>query len=185
MQILVTLGGLAVAILLWGALTYNRLVSLRAKAENSWGDIETQLKRRWDLIPTIVASVKGYASHEAAVYEKIAAARARSATVSSPRELAHAEQGLKGAMKSLFAVVEAYPNLQASQNFMQLQQELEQIEDAVQRSRHYYNAVVRDYNTSLEVFPRNYVASLFGFHKRAFFSLTDEAERTTPSVRFR
>lgn len=185
MNILVILGGLTIAILLWGALTYNRLVGLRVKAEKSWGDIDTQLKRRWDLIPTIVAAVKGYAVHESDVYEQVTAARARSAAASSPREQAYAEEGLKGAMKSLFAVVEAYPDLQASKNFMQLQQSLEQTEDAIQRARHYYNAVVRDYNMSIEVFPRSYVASLFGFHKRPFFSLTDEAERTKPSVRFR
>jgi len=142
MNILVILGGLAIAILLWGALTYNRLVSLRVKAEKSWRDIDTQLKRRWDLIPMVVAAVKGYAAHESDVYEQVTAARARSTAASSPREQAYAEEGLKGAMKSLFAVVEAYPDLQASENFMQLQQSLEQTEDAIQRARHYYNAVV-------------------------------------------
>jgi LemA protein len=185
MNILVALGGLAIVILLWGALTYNRLVSLRVKSEESWRDIDTQLKRRWDLIPMIIAAVKGYAAHESQVFEQVTAARSRSVAAASPREQAQAEEGLKGAMTSLFAIVEAYPELQANDNFMQLQQSLEQTEDAIQRSRHYYNAVVRDYNISIEVFPRNYIAGLFGFHKRPFYSLTDEAERTSPSVRFR
>ena len=185
MSIAVVLGGLAVVILLWGALTYNRLVSLRVKAEESWRDIDTHLKRRWDLIPTVVAAVKGYAAHESGVYEQVAAARSRSVAASSPREQAHSEEGLKGAMTSLFAIVEAYPDLQANENFMQLQQSLEQIEDAIQRSRLYYNAVVRDYNMSIAVFPRNYIAGLFGFHQRQFYAIADEAERTTPSVRFR
>ena len=185
MNLFVVLGGLGVVILLWGLLTYNRLITLRVRADKSWGDIDTQLKRRWDLIPTLVASIQGYASHESSAFEQVAAARARSETASSLREQAQAEEGLKEAMKSLFAIVEAYPELQANENFMLLQQTLEQVEDSIQRSRHYYNAVVRDYNMSIDVFPRNHIASLFGFHEREFYSLTDEAERTSPSVRFR
>lgn len=185
MSIFVVLGGLGVAILLWGLLTYNRLITLRVKAEESWREIDTQLKRRWDLIPSVVASVQGYASHESGVFERVTAARARSVEASSPPEQALAEAELKETMRSLFVVVEAYPELQANENFMQLQQTLEQVEDAIQRSRHYYNAVVRDYNMSIEVFPRNYIAGLFGFRKRDFYSITNKAERTPPSVRFR
>lgn len=176
---------LGAAILLWGVFAYNRLVRLRVRAEESWRDIDTQLKRRWDLIPNLVTAVQGYASHESDVFEQVTAARTRSANASSPREQAEAEERLKGTMKSLFAIVEAYPQLQANENFMQLQQTLEQIEDAVQRSRHYYNAVVRDFNMSIQVFPRSFIAGLFGFHERQFFSLTDETERTSPAVRFR
>ena len=176
---------LGVAVLLWGALAYNRLVRLRVRAEESWRDIDTQLKRRWDLIPNLVAAVKGYASHESDVFEQVTTARARSIDASSPREQAEAEEGLKGAMKSLFAVVEAYPQLQANENFMHLQQTLEQVEDAIQRSRRYYNAVVRDFNMSIQVFPRNLIAGVFGFHERQFYALSDEIERTSPSVRFR
>lgn len=185
MSISVMLGGLAIVILLWGALMYNRLVSLRVKAEESWRDIDTQLQRRWDLIPNVVVAVQGYASHESEAFEQVAAARSQSITASSPREQALAEEELKRTMVTLFAIVEAYPVLQANENFMQLQQTLEQIEDAIQRSRHYYNAVVRDYNMSIEVFPRNTVAGLFGVHQREFYSLTDEAESTSHSVRFR
>lgn len=178
-------GILGVAILLWGAFTYNRLIRLRVRAEESWRDIDTQLKRRWDLIPNLVAAVQGYASHESDVFEQVTAARARSIEASSPREQAKAEEGLKDTMKSLFAVIEAYPQLQASANFMQLQQTLEQVEDAIQRSRHYYNAVVRDFNMSIQVFPRTFIAGLFGFHEQQFYSLSDETERTSPQVRFR
>jgi len=119
------------------------------------------------------------------VFEQVTAARARSIDASSPREQAEAEEGLKGAMKSLFAVVEAYPQLQANQNFMQLQQTLEQVEDSIQRSRRYYNAVVRDFNMSIQVFPRNLLAGVFGFHERQFYALSDEAERTSSLVRFK
>ncbi|MBU1048820.1 LemA family protein [Candidatus Bipolaricaulota bacterium] len=185
MSIAVALGGLAVVILLWGLLTYNRLTALRVKADESLGDIDTQLKRRWDLIPSLVTAVQEYSRHESDVFEQIAAARGRSASASSLREQVQAEEGLKEAMKSLFAIVEAYPELKADENFMLLQQTLEQIEDAIQRSRHYYNAVVRDFNMSIEVFPRNFIASLFGFHERDFYSLTGGAERTTPSARIR
>lgn len=178
------IGILGVAGLLWGVFAYNRLVRLRVRAEESWRDIDTQLKRRWDLIPNLVAAVQGVASHESNVFEGVTAARARSVEASSPREQAEAEEGLKGAMKSLFAVVEGYPQLQANENFMQLQQTLEQVEDAIQRSRRYYNAVVRDFNMSIQVFPRSFIAGLFGFHERQFFSLTDETERKSPAVRF-
>jgi len=176
---------LGVAVLLWSIFTYNRLVRLRERAEESWRDIDTQLKRRWDLIPNLVAAVQGYASHESDVFEQVTAARSRSIDASSPREQAEAEEGLKGVMKSLFAVVEAHPQLQANENFMQLQQSLEQVEDAIQRSRRYYNAVVRDFNMSIQVFPRSLIAGLFGFHERQFFALSDEIERMTPSVRFK
>ena len=185
MSIAVALGGLAIVILLWGLLTYNRLITLRVKAEKSWRDIDTELKRRWDLIPSLIAAVQGYASHESTVFERVTEARSQSMATSSPPKQALAEAGLKEAMRSLFAIVEAYPELQANESFMQLQQTLEQVEDAIQRSRHYYNAVVRDYNMSIETFPRNYIASMFGFHERQFYSLTNEAERTSPSVRFR
>ena len=185
MSPIAVIGLLGVAALLWGVLAYNRLVRLRVRAEESWRDIDTQLKRRWDLIPNLVAAVQGYASHESEVFERVTAARARSIDASSPREQANAEEGLKGAMKSLFAVVEAYPQLQANENFMQLQQTLEQVEDSIQRSRRYYNAVVRDFNMSIQVFPRNFIAGLFGFHERQFYALSDEIERTAPSVRLK
>ena len=185
MSALVVIGGLVVIGALWTTLTYNRLVRLRVRAQESWRDIDTQLKRRWDLIPRLVATVQGYASHESTVFEQITTARARSVDASSPREQAEADRGLKESMKSLFAIVESYPDLKANENFMELQQTLEQVEDAIQRSRRYYNAVVRDYNMSIQVFPRNLIASLFGFRERQFYALAGEIERTVPSVRSR
>ena len=178
-------GMLGVIGLFWVILTYNRLVSLRVRAEESWRDIDTQLKRRWDLIPSLVAMVQGYATHESETFTTVVAARARSMGASSPREVAQAEEGLKATMRSLFAVVESYPQLQADASFRQLQETLEQVEDAIQRSRRYYNAVVRDLNMSIQTFPRNWLAGLFGFQERQFYSLSDEAERTAPLVGLR
>jgi len=175
---------LGVIVLLWGGLTYNRLVRLRVRSEEAWRDIDTQLKRRWDMIPNLVETVKGYASHESEVFEQVTLARSRAIDASSPREQAEAEVGLKGALRSLFAVVEAYPDLKANQNFLGLQQTLEQVEDAIQRSRRYYNAVVRDLNTTIQVFPRNVIASLFGFREREFYALPGEEQRDAPRVRF-
>ncbi len=177
----IIIGGIA---LLWGGLTYNRLVRLRVRSEEAWRDIDTQLKRRWDLIPNIVETVKGYAAHESEVFEQVTLARSRAIDASSPREQAEAEQGLKGALKSLFAIVEAYPELKANQNFLELQGTLEQVEDAIQRSRRYYNAVVRDFNTTIQVFPRNVIAGLFGFREREFYALPGEEQREAPPVRF-
>jgi len=174
----------AIVVLGWGVLTYNRLVRLRLRAEESWRDIDTQLKRRYDLIPNLVETVKGYASHEMEVFERVTLARAKAIDASSPKEQAVAEEGLKGALKSLFAVIENYPELKANENFLGLQQSLEQTEDAVQRSRVYYNAVVRDLNTSIQVFPLYIIANLFGFKEREFHMLPGEEERLAPRVRF-
>jgi len=177
----IVIGG---ALLLWGGLTYNRLVRLRVRSEEAWRDIDTQLKRRWDLIPNLVDTVKGYASHESAVFERVTAARSRAIDASGPQEQARAEDGLRTAMKSLFAVIEAYPDLKANESFLGFQQTLEQVEDAIQRSRRYYNAVVRDLNTMVQVFPRNLIANLFGFQKREFYALPGEEQREAPGVRF-
>jgi len=171
-------------ILGWGVLSYNRLVRLQVRSEESWRDIDTQLKRRYDLIPNLVETVRGYASHEKGVFEQVTLARAKAIDASSPKEQAVAEEGLKGALKSLFAVVENYPQLKANENFMQLQTTLEQIEDAIQRSRVYYNAVVRDLNTRIRIFPQSIIANLFHFKEREFYTLTGEEERKAPRVSF-
>ena len=173
-----------VVILGWGVLSYNRLIRLKVRSEESWRDIDTQLKRRYDLIPNLVETVKGYASHEKGVFEQVTRARAQAIDASSPKEQAIAEEGLKGALKSLFAVVENYPELKANENFLGLQQTLEQVEDAVQRSRVYYNAVVRDLNTRINIFPQNIIANLFGFKEREFYMLPGEEQREAPAVRF-
>ncbi len=177
----IIIGGI---VLLWGGLAYNRLVRLRVRSEEAWRDIDTQLKRRWDLIPNLVETVKGYAAHESEVFERVTLARSRAIDASGPREQAEAEVGLKEALKSLFAIVEAYPELKANQNFLGLQETLEQVEDAIQRSRRYYNAVVRDLNTTIQVFPRNVIANLFGFREREFYALPGEEQREAPPVRF-
>jgi LemA protein len=173
-----------VFILGWGVLSYNRLIRLKVRSEESWRDIDTQLKRRYDLIPNLVETVKGYASHEKEVFEQVTRARAKAIDASSPKEQAIAEEGLRGALKSLFAVVENYPQLKANENFLGLQQTLEQVEDAVQRSRVYYNAVVRDLNTRINIFPQNIIANLFGFKQREFYMLPGEEQREAPAVRF-
>jgi LemA protein len=159
-------------------------VQLRNASESAWSDIDVQLKRRHELIPNLVATVKGYAAHEQSTFEQITQARAQAMQAGSPAESARAEGNLTGVLKSLFAVAEAYPELKANQNFLSLQSELSAIEDAIQNARRYYNAVVRDLNTRVESFPANFVASSFGFAKRDYFELDDAAERSVPQVHF-
>jgi LemA protein len=171
-------------VLLWGVYAYNRLVRLRVRADESWHDIDTQLKRRWDLIPNLVETAKGYASHEKEVFERVTQARARALESAGPREQAAAEQGLKNALFSLFAVAENYPELKANQNFLQLQETLEDAEDRIQRSRRYYNAVVRELNTAILTFPKSVIAGIFRFEPREFYELPDEGQREVPQVRF-
>jgi LemA protein len=163
---------------------YNRLVRLRNQAEGAWADIDVQLKRRYDLIPNLVETVKGYASHEKDTLEAVINARNRAMSASGPAEQAQAENMLTGALKSLFALAEAYPQLRAVEGFTKLQGSLETIERDIQNARRYYNAVVRDLNTSVEQFPTNLVANAFRFHKAEYFELTDEAEREAPEVQF-
>jgi LemA protein len=163
---------------------YNRLVRLRNQAEGAWADIDVQLKRRYDLIPNLVETVKGYASHEKDTLEAVINARNRAMSASGPAEQAQAENMLTGALKSLFALAEAYPQLRAVEGFTKLQGSLETIERDIQNARRYYNAVVRDLNTSVEQFPTNLVANAFRFHKAEYFELTDEAERDAPEVQF-
>ncbi len=162
---------------------YNSLVGLRVRADNAWSDIDVQLKRRYDLIPNLVETVKGYAGHERETLEAVIDARARAMSAQGPAAKAEAEAGLTGALKSLFALSEAYPQLQAAGNFRSLQDSLTAIEDAVQNSRRYYNAVVRDFNTRIQQFPSNIVAGAFGFQPREFFEIA-HAEREVPRVQF-
>ncbi len=168
----------------WAVGAYNRLIRLRVKGEEAWRDIDTQLKRRWDLIPNLVETVKGYASHEREVFTRVTEARARALSAATPKEQAASEAELKNALVNLFAVAENYPDLKANQNFLQLQSSLEQVEDTIQRSRRYYNAVVREYNTTIHVFPGSIIASLFSFSPREFYMLEEEAQREAPKVQF-
>ena len=163
---------------------YNRLVRLRNQAESAWADIDVQLKRRYDLIPNLVETVKGYASHERETLEAVIDARNRAMSASGPAEQAEAENLLTGALRSLFALAEDYPELRAVEGFTKLQGSLEAIERDIQNARRYYNAVVRDLNTSIEQFPSNLVANAFRFQQKEYFELTDEAEREAPQVQF-
>jgi LemA protein len=148
---------------------YNSLVQLRVRSESAWSDIDVQLKRRHDLIPNLVETVKGYAAHEKGTFENIAKYRSMAMQATGPVDKAAAENQLSGALKSLFAVAENYPQLQASQEFTQLQNSLSEIEDAIQNARRYYNAVVRDLNTKIQSFPTNILAGMFGFQQKQFF----------------
>ncbi len=176
---LVVIGGAAILILA-GIIIYNKLVSLRNTVKSSWSDIDVNLKKRYDLVPNLVETVKGYAKHEKTVFEKVTEMRTTAMQASSPGEKAAAENMMKDALKSLFAVAEAYPDLKANSNFMQLQSQLKEIEDNIEYARRYYNAVVRDYNTLIESFPSNIIAGQFRFEQAEFFELESPSEEKKP-----
>src|SRR6202171_1564843 len=163
---------------------YNSLVRLKVTADNAWADIDVQLKRRYDLIPNLVETVKGYAGHEKGTLEAVINARNRAMTATSPGDKAQAENMLSGALKSLFALSEAYPQLRAVESFTSLQTSLTQIEDTLQNARRYYNAVVRDLNTKIQQFPTNIFANMLGFKPREFFEVSAPGEREAPKVSF-
>jgi LemA protein len=163
---------------------YNGLVRLKVTCDNAWADIDVQLKRRYDLIPNLVETVKGYAAHEKGTLEAVINARNRAMTATGPADKAQAENMLSGALKSLFALAEAYPQLRAIESFTSLQNSLTQIEDTVQNARRYYNAVVRDLNTKIQQFPSNIFAGMLGFKTREFFEVSAPAEREAPKVSF-
>lgn len=163
---------------------YNGLVQLRVRADSAWSDIDVQLKRRHDLIPNLVETVKGYAAHEKGTFENVAKFRSAAMAATGPAERGQAEGMLTQALRGLLAVAEAYPQLQASQQFQSLQSSLSQLEDAIQNSRRYYNAVVRDLNTKIQSFPTNIIAGMFNFQQRQFFEITEPTERNVPAVKF-
>src|SRR5215467_9269245 len=176
--------GILVLLILFGIGMYNSLVRLKVQCDNAWADIDVQLKRRYDLIPNLVETVKGYAAHEKDTLEGVINARNRAMTATTPGEKAEAENMLSGALKSLFALAEAYPQLRAIESFTSLQNSLSQIEDTVQNARRYYNAVVRDLNTKIQQFPSNVFAGMLGFKPREFFEVSAPAEREAPKVSF-
>ena len=159
---------------------YNGLIRSRVRVDEAWSDINVQLKRRYDLIPNLVNTVKGYATHEASVFEQVTAARTAAMNAGGIAQKAQAENQLEGALKSLFAVSEAYPDLKANQGFQQLQGELVDTEDKIQASRRFYNGNVRDYNIKLQVFPTSLFASMLGFTHRDFFEVDNQAEVDKP-----
>ncbi len=159
---------------------YNRFVRLRVRSDEAWSDIDVQMKRRYDLIPNLIETVKGYATHEREAFENVTKARAAAMGAQSIGDHAKAENMLTGALKSLFAVAEAYPDLKANQNFLELQRELSDTENKIQAARRFYNGNVRDLNTAVQTFPSNLIAGMFGFGKRDFFDLDENPEAREP-----
>lgn len=180
--ILIVLG----ILILWAVFVYNSLIALANRAGEAWADIEVQLRRRYDLIPNLVSTVKGYATHESSAFENVTKARSMAMGVQGPTaEHAEAENMLTGALKSIFAISEAYPDLKANTNFLALQNELSDTENKIQAARRFYNANVRDLNTKIESFPSNILATIFSFSKKEFFDLADnDAAQNPVEVRF-
>ena len=173
-----------VAVVLWIIAAFNGLVTLKNRAKEAWADIDVQLKRRYDLIPNLVETVKGYATHERELFEKVTQARASAMGATGLKDKAVAENTLSGTLKSLFAVAENYPELKASQNFLALQNELTDTEDKIQAARRFYNTNVRDLNIKVEIFPANMIASSFGFKQMELFQTANDAEREPVAVKF-
>lgn len=178
--ILLILAGILV---IWIIAIYNGLIRLKNRVDEAWSDISVQLKRRYDLIPNLISTVKGYAAYEKEVFEKVTEARTRAMNAGTTKEKEQAENILSGTLKSLFAVAENYPDLKANQNFLELQRELTDTEDKIQASRRFYNGNVRDFNTKIEIFPNNIFAGILNFTKRDFFEM-DEKEKENIKVEF-
>jgi len=178
---------IVVILVLFLVTTYNRLVTLRQRVKEAWSDIDIQLKRRHDLIPNLIETVKGYAAHERGTFEAVTNARAQAVAAGasgSPQQMAQAENVLTGALRSLFAVAENYPQLQAVQEFKDLSENLNATEDKIAFARRFYNGNVRDYNTALQTFPTNILAGTFGFKPEQYFELADQTDREVPQVKF-
>lgn len=183
MSIVLILLAVAAALALWGVVSYNGFIRLRTNAAEAWSDIDVQLKRRHDLIPNLVETVKGYMAHEAGVLTSVTEARTRALGAQGTAELAKAENALAGTLKTLFAVAENYPDLKANTNFLELQRELSDTENKIQAARRFYNGTVRDLNAATQSFPGSIVAHLFQFREREFFELESAEERATPQVK--
>jgi LemA protein len=183
MEYLFILPAILVLIAIWFILVYNGLITFRNRIEEAWSDMEVQLKRRYDLIPNLVETVKGYAKHEDSVFTKVTEARSAAMGAKTMKDHAQAENMLSETLKSLFAVAEAYPQLQSAGNFLDLQKNLTDAEDKIQASRRFYNGNVRDFNTKLQVFPTNLIAGMFGFTKKDFYDAPDEVNEA-PKVSF-
>ena len=175
---------IVIVIVLWLVFVYNRLITMRNRAKEAVSDIDVQTKRRYDLIPNLIESVKGYMAHESGVFEKVTEARTRAMNAGGGQEKLAAENMLTGALKTLFAVSENYPQLRANENFLHLQQELTDTEDKIQAARRFYNGNVRDLNTAIQVFPTNLIANTFGFGAMEFFESENDAERQPVKVSF-
>lgn len=184
MPLIYVIGGIAVLAVLWLIGVYNGFVRLMNRTKEAWADIDVQLKRRYDLIPNLVETVKGYAAHEKEAFENVTKARAQALGAQSIKEKETADNMVTSALKSVFAVAEAYPQLRAVEGFTKLQEELSDTENKIQAARRFYNSNVRDLNTKIEVFPNNMVARMFNFQKQDFFELEQEAAKEPVKVSF-
>ncbi len=182
--VLLGLFGVVLLVVLWLVVVYNALVRLRNQVKNAWSQIDVQLKRRYDLIPNLVETVKGYASHEKETLERVIQARQRGIDASNVQEQQEAENMITGALRQLFALSEAYPDLKANTNFLALQEELASTENKIGFARQYYNDAVQHFNTRQEQFPANMVAGMFGFQPADFFEIDQRAQREVPKVEF-
>lgn len=176
--------GIVVVIILYFIAVYNNLVAIKNRAENGWASIDTQLQRRFDLIPNLVETVKGYAAHEKTVFEEITKARSGMMSAQTVSEKAEADNALTGTLKTLFAVAEAYPDLKANENFMQLQVDLKGTEDKIAFSRQFYNDTVAKLNTEIQKFPQNIIAGICGFKERQYFEIQNEQAKQNVQVKF-
>ena len=182
--LLITILAIAAVIILYIIGVFNGLIRLKNRVKEAWADIDVQLKRRYDLIPNLIETVKGYMSHESEVFQKVTEARTKAISATGAESKAQAENMLSGALKTLFAVSENYPQLRASENFLKLQEELSDTENKIQAARRFYNNNVMDFNTRQEIFPSNLIALIFGFSKAEFFELKEESQREAPKVNF-
>jgi len=186
MIILYIILAVVVVAVIWAIAAYNKFIRLNRRTDEAWADIDVQLKRRYDLIPNLVETVKGYATHEKTAFEDVTKARALALGAEkggNPAEIAKTENMLTGALKSIFAIAEAYPDLKANQNFLELQRELSDTENKVQAARRFYNTNIRDLNTATEVFPSNIIANMFGFKPREFFEIENDEQREPVKVK--
>tara|TARA_B100000745_G_scaffold205743_1_gene136016 strand:+ start:6607 stop:7161 length:555 start_codon:yes stop_codon:yes gene_type:complete len=184
MGLLTIAGIIIVAVIVWTIFVYNNFIRLMNRVDEAWADISVQLKRRYDLIPNLIETVKGYAAHEKETFAEVTEMRTRAMSAEGMEAQGEAENMLTGALKSLFAVSENYPDLKANENFVELQRELTDTENKIQASRRFYNTNVRDLNTSVESFPNNIMANMFKFGKRDFFELDEEEAREPINVQF-
>lgn len=185
MGLSLTLLVIVVAVGLYGLVVYNGLIKQRNQVKEAWSDIDVQLKRRYNLIPNLVDTVKGYATHEREAFENVTKARAQAMGAQTPEEHGKAENMLSSTLKTLFAVAEAYPDLKANANFLELQRELSDTENKIQAARRFYNTNVRDFNTAVEQVPKNIIAKMFKFEKEEFFELENEEAKSVPRVDFK
>lgn len=184
MNILYVIIIILAVLILWIITVFNNLIRWRNRIDEAWADIEVQLKRRYDLIPNLVETVKGYASHERKLFEKVTEARTKAMGAKTMKEHSEAENFLNSTLKSLFAVAENYPDLKASQNFLELQRELTDTEDKIQAARRFYNGNVRDFNTKVQIFPNSLIANLFKFQPREYFDIEEAGQREPIKVSF-